>query len=733
MPQTLALPPAVVPMETLAQAPLYLVLQRYLSKEALAAVLKAHDFSQQAHQSQRRHSGEPYVYHPLAVAEILARLSLDEATIIAALLHDVVEDTPFTLLDIAEQFGDTVAQLVDGVTKLEKLENLSREQQQAENFRKLLLATSKDLRVILIKLADRLHNMRTIDCLPPAKRRRIAKETLDIYAPIAERLGLADWQQELQTLAFQGAWPWRAAILAKAVAKQRRSLSDWLADFQVRLEKQLAEEGIPAEVHYREKNRFSLYQKMSQKRLRLKQVPDLHAFRVITEKTAHCYQTLGVVHSLHRPLPQRFKDHIALPKANGYQSLHTTLTTPRGVLLEVQIRTQAMHFAATAGIAAHYVYKNQDDKSRNLWQHNQQWWQQWTEQSHRDALNLLEDFKIDLYPDSIYVLTPQGDILTLPKGATVVDFAYALHSDLGHQLLKATVDGENVLLSKTLESGQRVEITKADKPKPEAEWLNFVVTPRARNAIRHYLRLNHQDKLLELGEQLLEALLNQHGHRLSEFLETSRQKIAEQARLSDWSALLREVALGKRSLIWVAQSLCHCFKGEKAEKDERNEDAENALPAKSLWSDSQGLPFGGESSFKAPLAKCCYPIPGDAIVGLLTEDKGLVVHRQQCRQLQDLAERQPERLVPLHWDAPLAVREYPVLLHTHVMNEAGVLAAVSQAVASQKANIEQLELLQHSDNSTTMRFLVLVKSRDHLAAVFRVIRMLPRVLRVERL
>jgi GTP pyrophosphokinase len=724
MSQTLVLPPAVLPMETLAQAPLYLVLQRYLSKEALVAVLRAHDFSQQAHQSQRRHSGEPYVYHPLAVAEILASLALDEATIIAALLHDVVEDTPYTLQDIAERFGETVAQLVDGVTKLEKLENLSREQQQAENFRKLLLATSKDLRVILIKLADRLHNLRTLACLPPQKRRRIAKETLEIYAPIAERLGLADWQQELQTLAFQSAWPWRSAVLAKAVAKQRRALSEWLADFQVRLEKQLAEEGIPAEVHYREKNRFSLYQKMVQKRLRLHQVPDLHAFRVITEKTAHCYQALGVAHSLHRPLPQRFKDYIALPKANGYQSLHTTLTTPRGVLLEVQIRTQAMHFAATAGIAAHYLYKNQDANVRHLWQHHQQWWRQWAEQPHRDALSLLEDFKIDLYPDSIYVLTPHGDIVALPKGATVVDFAYALHSDLGHHLLTATVDGETIPLSKPLESGQRVEIVKASKPKPEAEWLNFVVTARARNAIRQYLRLNHQDKLLELGEQLLEALLNQHGHRLSEFPDNDRQQVAEQARLPDWPALLREVALGKRSLIWVAQSVCHCLKGEKSE---------DAAHAKGVWADSQGLPFGGENSFKAPLAKCCFPIPGDAIVGLLTEDKGLVVHRQQCRQLQDFAERQPERLVPLHWDTPLAVRDYPVLLHTHVRNQAGVLAEVSQAVASQKSNIEQLELLQHSDNSTTLRFLVLVNSRDHLAAVFRAIRVLPRVLRLARL
>jgi guanosine-3',5'-bis(diphosphate) 3'-pyrophosphohydrolase len=710
----------------------------YLDAADIKRVREAYKFADEAHLGQFRASGLPYITHPLAVAGLCADWKLDAQAIMAALMHDAIEDCGIGKAELIQRFGAPTAELVDGLTKLDKLQFSTREESQAESFRKMLLAMARDVRVILVKLADRLHNMRTMDAVQPAKRSRIARETLDIYAPIAHRLGLNQTYRELQELSFEYLHPWRHAALNKAVTRARGHRRDIVERVQHDVERAFKGAKLAVQVSGREKTIYSIYKKMDEKHLSFAQVNDIFGFRVVVTTLPECYLGLGVLHQLYKPLPGRFKDYIAIPKANGYQSLHTTLVSPLGTAVEFQIRTEPMHLVAEKGIAAHWLYKAHGSADA---QHLGAMWLQSLldiQDETRDAAEFLEHVKIDLFPDSVYVFTPMSKILALPRGATPVDFAYAIHSDVGDHCVGTKINGEAAPLRTPLRSGDVVEIITAPSARPNPAWLNFVRTGRARSRIRHYLKNMEAEESLALGEKLLAQAMRAEGLQLPPGDETEG---TEQAAL--WQAVLRwsglkrrgdllvEIGLGKKIPAIVAKRLA----GLMAERGARPDAltltmgryaADEALP-------SQGsVTIDGSEGATVQLATCCRPVPGDAIVGYLGRGEGLMVHTADCGVGRRQYGRDSESWITVEW-AEAPVRPFETAVNVLVSNGKGVLAQVAAAVSGAEADIVHIDMGDaHATEATELRLLIAVRDRLHLADTLRALKRSPAVLRVAR-
>jgi len=688
----------------------------YLKKADIARLADAYRFSEAAHAGQKRQSGDPYISHPLAVAEILAAWHLDGQALVAALLHDVMEDTSVTKAEISDTFGPPVAELVDGLSKLDKIEFQSAEDAQAENFRKMLLAMARDVRVILIKLADRLHNMRTLDAVPPAKRRRVARETMEIYAPIANRLGLNTLFHELQELAFSHLYPLRYRTLAKATKAARGNRREVVSKIEAAVNARLAEARIAATVSGREKHIFSIYRKMIEKHLSFSEVHDIYGLRVVVKDEPTCYLALGALHALYKPVPGKFKDYIAIPKANGYQSLHTALIGPYGVPLEVQIRTERMHRLAEAGVASHWMYKDKGESLSELQQKTHQWLQSLLEiqNQSRDPHEFLEHVKVDLFPDEVYVFTPKGRILSLPRGATAVDFAYLVHTDIGNRCVAAKVNGELVPLRTELRNGDRVEIITASHAKPNPAWLQYVRTGKARANIRHFLKTMQYDESAALGERLLEQALRAAGASLADIDETSWERAIRETVGRTRRELLADIGLGKQLPAVVARRL---LKG-----------AEGAPEAKGK---AAQVVIRGTEGMAVQLATCCRPIPGDAIVGSMKKGQGLVVHNAECRAIERSRRNEPEQWLDVEWD-PAGGRLYQAAVKVMVANQRGVLAKVASEIAEAGSNIDSISMEEDRAVYTNMLLVVEVSNRQHLARVVRALRRLPDVKKIAR-
>jgi GTP pyrophosphokinase/guanosine-3',5'-bis(diphosphate) 3'-pyrophosphohydrolase len=708
----------------------------YLEPADIKKVREAYRFADEAHLGQFRASGEPYITHPIAVAGLCADWKLDAQAIMAALMHDAMEDCGVSKIELIERFGAPVADLVDGLTKLDKLQFSTREESQAESFRKMLLAMARDVRVILIKLADRLHNMRTMAAVAPSKRTRIAGETLDIYAPIAHRLGLNQTYRELQELSFQNMRPWRHAALFKAVQKARGYRRDVVDRIQRDVEKSFTQGKLAVQVYGREKTLFSIYKKMREKHLSFAQVNDIFGFRVVVGTLSECYMALGVLHQLYKPLPGRFKDYIAIPKANGYQSLHTTLVSPLGTAVEFQIRTEQMHAVAEKGIAAHWLYKSGGAQVQEAQRLGAMWLQSLIDiqdETH-DANEFLEHVKIDLFPDAVYVFTPKSKILALPRGATPIDFAYAIHTDIGDHTVAAKVNGEPVALRTELRSGDVVEVIGAPGARPNPAWLNFVRTGRARSKIRHYLKNMEQEESQDLGEKMLAQALRAEGLHLPAG-EGDTATLWHQ--LTRWSGnktredLFIDIGLGRKIATIVAKRLAALMAERGAKPDPLTLTmgrfaSDDAAP-------SQGMVLiDGSEGASIQLAPCCRPIPGDAIVGYLGRGEGLMVHTAECSVGKRLFERDSEHWMSVDW-AEQPSRPFETLVTLLVSNGKGVLAQVAQAVSEAEADITHIEMGNEPAAETTeLQLLVSVRDRLHLADVMRTLKRSQAVLRVSR-
>jgi len=713
----------------------------YLDAADTKRVRDAYRFADEAHLGQFRASGEPYITHPIAVAGLCAEWKLDAQAIMAALMHDAMEDCGVTKIELIEKFGAPTADLVDGLTKLDKLQFSTREESQAESFRKMLLAMARDVRVILVKLADRLHNMRTMNAVAEDKRHRIARETLDIHAPIAHRLGLNQTYRELQELSFEYLQPWRHAALSKALNRARGYRRDIVDRVQKDVEKAFEQATLPIEVFGREKTLYSIYKKMREKHLTFAQVNDVFGFRIVVSSLPQCYLALGVLHQLYKPVPGRFKDYIAIPKANGYQSLHTTLVSPLGTAVEFQIRTEQMHTVAEKGIAAHWMYKHVPGSGPAHAQEAQRLGAMWLQSlidiqdETRDANEFLEHVKIDLFPDAVYLFTPKSKILALPRGATPVDFAYAIHSDLGDHCVAATVNGEPVALRTELRSGDVVEIVSAPNAKPNPAWLNFVRTGRARSKIRHYLKNMEQEESQELGSKMLAQALRAEGLPMPGD-DTPESPVWQQ--LIRWSGnrsreeLFTDIGLGRKIATIVAKRLARLLFDSGMRPDAvtltlGRYGQDDAVPQQGL------VVVDGSEGVSVRLAPCCRPIPGDAIVGYLGRGEGLVIHTAECGVGKRLYERDSERWMSVEW-AEQPTRAFETGVALLLRNGKGVLAAVATAVASAEADVTHIDMGdQHGAESTELKLVVSVRDRLHLAEVMRTLRRSPFVLRVGRI
>ena len=686
----------------------------YLPLEQALLVRRAYYYSEQAHYGQTRRSGEPYVTHPLAVASILARMHMDAQSLMAALLHDVIEDTGVNKEDIGAQFGEEVAELVDGVSKLTHVEFDSVELRQAENFQKMTLAMAKDIRVILVKLADRLHNMRTLGVLNREKIKRIASETLDIYAPIAMRLGMNDVRMEFEDLGLKALYPMRARRLEAARRSASGNRKQLVDQIRGQLSQTLNREGLNAAVVGREKHLYSIYNKMKAKRKSFSQVMDIFAFRLIVDSVDDCYRALGMVHSLYKPVPGEFKDYIAIPKANGYQSLHTVLKGMHGVPIEIQIRTHEMEDMANNGIAAHWLYKSEETGASISHTRAREWVQGLLEMQQRagDSLEFIENVKIDLFPDEVYVFTPRGDILELPKGSCALDFAYAVHSDIGNHCVAARVSNQLVPLSEPLESGATIEIVTAPTGRPSPSWLNWVVTARARTHIRHFLKDQRREDSLALGRNLLDRALMAYGSRLNAIEEETMQSALSALGKADIETLLVDVALGN-TLPHIAVAHLTSTSDDSA-----------------VGGEAATLGIRGTEGVGVTYAKCCCPLPGDPIQGYLGQEKGLMVHRDSCRNLLEMRE-QPDRLISLHWDE-VVERNYPVGLRVQVENRRGMIAVLATRLSAIGLNIERIATQNKDVEFTFVDLELQVSSRTHLAHVMKRLRSVEGVLRVVR-
>ena len=710
----------------------------YLNAVDVENVRQAYRFADQAHLGQLRNSGEPYITHPIAVAQQCAEWKLDAQALMAALLHDAMEDCEVSKPELIERFGAPVADLVDGLTKLEKLEFNTREENQAESFRKMLLAMARDVRVILIKLADRIHNMRTLGDAPRSKWKRISSETLDIYAPIAHRLGLNSTYRELQDRSFQHLHPWRYAILTKALTRARGRRRDVIKRVQLEVDAGFAAAQIPVRIHGREKTLYSIYHKMFHKHLSFAQVTDLYGFRVILQNVTTCYSAMGILHQLYKPLPGKFKDYVALPKVNGYQSLHTTLVGPFGTNIEFQMRTDAMHVVAEAGVAAHWLYKASDPNSDTSQRLGTKWLQSLLDiqQETHDAAEFWDHVKIDLFPEAVYVLTPKSRIMAMPRGATIVDFAYAIHSDVGHHAIAAKVNGEQVPLRTELLNGNVIEIITAPESTPNPTWLAFVRTGKARSKIRHHLKTMALTESQELGEKMLSQALRAEGieRQCLSKDDTAHnliwEKILRFTGNRSRSELLADIGLGKRFASMIAKRIVS-FLAENGEKpDALLMSRERYLPHESI--SQGGLVLDGSEGTSVQFVRCCSPIPGDGIVGYLGRGEGLFVHTDDCGIAKRLQQRDTERFIAVDWsDEP--ARTFETNLSVTVSNGKGVLAKVAAALASAEVDITHVDMgIEPANGATDLRFSVAVRDRIHLAAAMRNVRRTPSVLRVQR-
>ncbi len=685
----------------------------YLPPDQVARIREAAEFGASAHHGQKRLSGEPYIAHPVAAASILADLRLDTDTIVAAILHDVIEDTPTPKDQLAARFGADVAELVDGVTKLDQIKFKSREEAQAESFRKMLLAMVRDLRVILVKLADRTHNMRTIEAMAPARRRAIARETLEIYAPIAERLGLYSMKLELEDLGFAALYPRRYAVLERTLKRARGNQKEFLKKIEQQLKATLLKNDIQGEVETREKHLYSIYKKMHRKRSLLNEIVDVYGIRIIVDRPDTCYRALGAVHAVFKPMPGRFKDYIAIPRVNGYQSLHTTLFGPNGVPIEVQLRTADMHRVAESGIAAHWKYKAGDPSDSAQQDRTREWLSSLVSlQEAGSSEEFLESVKVDLFPDKVYVFTPKGQILRLPSGATVVDFAYTVHTDVGNRCVAAKVDRRLTPLRTVLRNGQTVEIITAKGATPNPSWVNFVVTAKARSAIRHYLKGLRRTEAIALGARLLSQALREFGLALEDVRPEVQKAALGELGLKDLDELYEKLGLGERLAPLVARRL---LPGAPTADGK-------AAPAP--------LAIAGTEGLLVTYARCCFPIPYDPIFAFLSTGRGVVIHRENCVNVEDYR-KHPENWLPVSWQSA-PDKKFSSEIRVHVVNRTGVLAAVAAAIASTETNIDHVSIDEQDADAAVLTFELRVRDRRQLARLVRVIRRMPDVTRVTR-
>jgi guanosine-3',5'-bis(diphosphate) 3'-pyrophosphohydrolase len=691
------------------------LLNTYLDPEKVAVILQAYEVGSEAHDGQTRKTGEPYIWHPVAVARILADMRMDHDSIAAAILHDTIEDTPLTKIDIVQQFGDEIADLVDGVTKLDKMKFRTRIEADAESFRKLMLAMSRDLRVIFIKLADRLHNMCTLDSMAPQSRRRIARETLDIYAPIADRLGMNSMKHELEDMGFANLYPWRYRTITEHLDAMTGHREEIVANIMGVLGAKMNEAGVPCRITGRQKSPYSIYKKMLAKDLSFSEVTDFYAFRIITQKEAHCYLALGAVHSLYQPKPGCFKDFIALSKANGYQSLHTILNSPYGLPIEIQIRTEEMDKMASKGAAAHWQYKTGEDSSGSAQVRAREWLMQLVEvQRHTgDSLEFLDHAKSDLFPDEIFVFTPKGKIIDLRQNATALDFAYAIHTDVGNHTSNALVDKVEVPLSTRLANGQTVKIVTDPEVQPRPEWLEFVATARARTAIRHYLKSLRQEDTVALGLRLLEKALNARGSSVEAVTPKRWKYFLAQNHFKRQEDLFHDLALGSTLANFVAAKLA---------------------PDSSLFPDDkdavEALTISGSEDSAVSFGACCQPVPGDKIMAYVSSDRGVVVHRVNCKNVREFR-KHPDRCLDVAW-TPITKGLFPVSVRIIALNTPGVLANISTSIGEAGSNIETVAQPEANPETATLLFTISVKDRTHMARVMRRLRRNSNVIRVNR-
>ncbi len=688
-------------------------LEAYLPPDQVEQIREAYEFGAAAHEGQKRRSGEPYISHPVAVADLLADLHMDGQTIVAAILHDVIEDTPTLKDEIASKFGAEVAEIVDGVSKLDQVQFNSRAEAQAESFRKMLLAMVRDIRVIMVKLADRTHNMRTLGAMPPPKRRAVARETLDIYAPIANRLGIYNIKNELEDLGLKALYPNRYKVIEKAVKTARGNQKQFVGKIKEAIEAALKKVGINARVEGREKHPFSIYQKMRRKSTSLSEIVDVFGFRIVVDSIDTCYRCLGLVHSLYRPMPGRFKDYIAIPRVNGYQSLHTTLFGPNGMPVEVQIRTEAMQQIAESGVAAHWQYKTGDSEDHRAGHDRARDWLQHLVDMHGgNSEEFLESVKVDLFPDKVYVFTPKGDIRRLPRGATPVDFAYAVHTDVGNRCVAAKVDRRLVPLRTPLRNGQTVEIITAKGATPNPTWANFVVTAKARSATRQYLKGMKQGAAAELGKRMLSQSLSELNLSFKQISEQQLTHLAQELQLGNANELLEKIGLGERLAPLVARRL---LPGEAETSKLR---------------DTGPLAITGAEGLSVTYARCCFPIPDDPIMAYVTSGHGIVIHREACGNLKSYR-KQPDKWLPVAWQAA-PEKLFTTEIRVQVKSRIGILAAVASEISATQTSIEKVTIVERDGGVSTEIFELLVANRMQLAQVIKRLRKMPDVVKVAR-
>ncbi|WP_293267892.1 RelA/SpoT family protein [Neptunomonas sp.] len=689
----------------------------YLDLQQIKDVRRAYFYAEQAHDGQRRKSGEPYVTHPLAVSSILATMHMDHQSLMAAMLHDVIEDTDISYDGIENQFGTSVADIVDGVSKLTHLEFETKAEAQAENFQKMVLAMAEDIRVILVKLADRLHNMRTLGAMPPEKRRRIARETMDIYAPVAARLGMRDMQVELEDLAFQSFYPMRAKYIRRAVVQARGQRKDMISSIEEAVRNRLDQEKLPGIVSGREKHLYSIYSKMKAQRKSFAEIMDVFAFRIVTETVDECYRILGAIHNLYKPVHGRFKDYIAIPKANGYQSLHTELFVARDITIEVQIRNREMDAVASLGIAEHSHYKVYGDSDSAVGSYNRarKWVLGLLEMQKRagDSMEFIEHVKKDLFPDEVYVFTPKGRILELPRGATPVDFAYAVHTDVGNSCVSCRINRRLAPLSEPLESGETIEIITTRSAQPNMAWLNFVVTGKARSSIRHFLKNQQRHESVELGRRLLNQFLGNYGISVDDIAADKLNPLLEGAEFSTLEDLLEDIGMGNRMAYVVARKL---------KPDESDVE---------LQKGQKPIAVQGTEGLVIQYAKCCYPIAGDQIVGHISSGRGLVVHRTECRNIRYMRD-DPDKCIYLEW-SDVMDDEFSVMLKLEVASYRGIIASLATTVSATGTNILRIDMGEEEGQLATVDMEIDVTDRVHLARVIKKLRALRAVTKVTRL
>ncbi len=706
-----------LPQEKLVKR-LCTILSDYLDQPQIDEIVRAYEFGARAHEGQFRKSGEAYICHPISVAIYLAEMRMDSNGIMAAILHDVIEDTPISKQDLSKIFSKEVAELVDGVTKLTKLNDKSRAEAQAENVRKMFLAMAKDLRVIIVKLADRLHNMQTLGSMPNKSKRRIAKETLDIYAPIANRLGMNEIRHQLESLGFSAMFPLRHTILKNAVKKARGNRREIINKIENTLKVHLKQSGIECDVLGREKNLYSIYQKMLQKKISFNDVYDVYAFRIFCNDLDACYRILGIVHNLFKPIPGRFKDYIALPKANGYQSLHTVLMGPFGIPIEIQIRTYAMHRMSESGIAAHWLYKS-DDQSAKFQDRANEWLRDILEiqKSAGDSIEFIDNLKIDLFPQEVFVFTPNGAIIKLPRGATIVDFAYTVHTDIGSSCVSARIDKKLVPLQTQLENGMTVEIITASWARPNPLWLNYVVTAKARSGIRTYLKNFKQQEATNLGRRLLEKELQDMNTSLENIPPERLKQLLKSNSMNSVEHLLENIGLGNKMPFLIAKQLMQ----ENVHAAIKLEDNEKPH--------SSPLIIKGTEGMVVTLAKCCRPIPGDPVIGFFNPGRGIVVHHHECHN-KEIRKKQNSWL-DIEWCKDIQ-GDFPAEIRIELLNKRGTLATIATTISKQESNIENVSVIHQDDRVSVDLITLTVKDRVHLAKIIRHLKQLSIVLKITR-